>query len=135
MAILKVPRLDTLTRVNLILEKSEIVYDTDVDAFFGGDGVTLGGVELGSQGGVRFFKEIKILNADHISSGTIPLEKSPDKPSTVRLVPKHGIEQDYGNDFIVTGNQIVFKDLGLDGFLEVNETVYIYYTALPNVPE
>lgn len=134
MAILKVPRLDTLTRENLVLDQSEIVYDTDVNAFFGGNGVDLGGIELGSQGGIRFFKEEKILNADQISSGIILLEKSPDKPSSVRLVPKHGIEQDYGDDFTVSGNQLVFKNLGLDGFLEENETVYIYYTALPNVP-
>lgn len=134
MAILKVPRLDTLTRNNLILDKSEIVYDTDVNAFFGGNGVDVGGIELGSQGGVRFYREEKILNADQINSGTIVLNKSPDNPISVRLVPKHGIEQDYGDDFIVIGNELIFKDLGLDGFLEENEAVYIYYTALPNTP-
>ena len=132
MAILKVPRLDTLTRENLILEQSEIVFDLDTNSFFGGDGSTLGGVELGYNGGVRFYKEEKILNADQIISGIIVLEKSPDNPTSVRLVPKHGIEQDYGDDFVVSGNELIFKDLGLDGFLEENEAVYIYYTALPN---
>ena len=132
MAILKVPRLDTLTRENLILEQSEIVFDLDTNSFFGGDGSTLGGVELGYNGGVRFYKEEKILNADQINSGIIVLEKSPDNPTSVRLVPKHGIEQDYGDDFVVSGNELIFRDLGLDGFLEENEAVYIYYTALPN---
>lgn len=132
MAILKVPRLDTLTRENLILEQSEIVFDIDTNSFFGGDGSTQGGVELGYNGGVRFYKEEKILNADQINSGIIVLEKSPDNPTSVRLVPKHGIEQDYGDDFVVSGNELIFRDLGLDGFLEENEAVYIYYTALPN---
>lgn len=132
MAILKVPRLDTLTRENLILEQSEIVFDIDTNSFFGGDGSTLGGIELGSTSGVRLYKEEKILNADQINSGIIVLEKSPDNPTSVRLVPKHGIEQDYGDDFVVSGNELIFRDLGLDGFLEENEAVYIYYTALPN---
>lgn len=132
MAILKVPRLDTLTRENLILEQSEIVFDIDTNSFFGGDGSTLGGIELGSTSGVRLYKEEKILNADQIISGIIVLEKSPDNPTSVRLVPKHGIEQDYGDDFVVSGNELIFRDLGLDGFLEENEAVYIYYTALPN---
>ena len=132
MAILKVPRLDTLTRENLVLEQSEIVFDIDTNSFFGGDGATQGGFELGYNGGVRFYKEEKILNADQINSGIIVLEKSPDNPTSVRLVPKHGIEQDYGDDFVVSGNELIFRDLGLDGFLEENEAVYIYYTALPN---
>lgn len=79
--------------------------------------------------GIRFYREEKILNSDQIISGVIPLDKTPDNPSNVRLVPKHGIEQDYGDDFIVSGNELIFKDLGLDGFLEENEPVYIYYTA------
>lgn len=133
MAILKVPRLNTLTRSNLTLEASEIVYDIDVKAFFGGDGAVVGGIELGSQGGIRFYREEINLSDDQILSGTILLQKVPDTPNSVRLVPKHGIEQDYNDDFIVSGNQVVFKDLGLDGFLESGETIYIYYTALPNV--
>ena len=132
MAILKVPRLNTLTRSNLTLEASEIVYDTDVSAFFGGDGVVVGGIELGSQGGIRFYREEINISDDQILSGTILLQKTPDTPSSVRLVPKHGIEQDYNDDFIVSGNEVIFKNLGLDGFLESGETIYIYYTALPN---
>lgn len=132
MAILKVPRLNTLTRENLILEQSEIVFDIETNSFFGGDGTTQGGVELGYNGGVRFYREEKILSTDQIFYGKIVLDKSPDNPSNVRLIPKHGIEQDYGDDFVVNGNELIFKNLGLDGFLEENEVVYIYYTALPN---
>jgi len=133
MAILKVPRLNTSTRSNLTLEASEIVYDTDVSAFFGGDGVAVGGIELGSQGGIRFYREEINLSDDQILSGTILLQKAPDTPSSVRFFPKNGIEQDYNDDFIVNGNEVIFKNLGFDGFLESGETIYIYYTALPNI--
>jgi hypothetical protein len=45
-AILKVPRIATALRENLLLEEAEIVFDTDLKKFFGGDGVTLGGIEF-----------------------------------------------------------------------------------------
>ncbi len=48
MAVLKVPRITTADRTSLLLMASEIVYDTDLDLFFGGDGVTLGGFQIGS---------------------------------------------------------------------------------------
>lgn len=86
------------------------------------------GVMRGVESAIFYSEEI-ILNSDQISSGTIILNKTPDNPSNVRLIPRHGIEQDYGDDFIVNGNELIFKDLGLDGFLEENELVYIYYTA------
>lgn len=132
MAILKVPRLDTFTRENLVLEQSEIVFDIDLNIFFGGDGETQGGIELGSKGGVRFYREKITLNSDQVQSGIILLDRLPDSPDSVRLIPQNGIEQDYNEDFEVSGNQLIFKDKGLDGFLEVGETVYIYYTSLPN---
>lgn len=130
---------------------SSISFTLVTDAFFGGsdpvDGsyvhVSNGNIydnvlgfydpdqDLWLPGGVRFYREKKILNTDQIFYGKIVLDKSPDNPTSVRLAPKHGIEQDYGDDFIVNGNELIFKNLGLDGFLEENEVVYIYYTALP----
>lgn len=38
-----VPKLTTAQRTGLTLEESEIVFDTDLDVFYSGDGVTLGG--------------------------------------------------------------------------------------------
>lgn len=75
----------------------------------------------------RFYKEEIILSSDQISSGTVILNNIPDNQSNVRLIPRYGIEQDYGDDFIVIGNELIFKDLGLDGFLEVGEIIYVYY--------
>lgn len=46
MAVFKVPRITTALRQDLLLEEAEIVYDVDLKKFFGGDGVTVGGVEF-----------------------------------------------------------------------------------------
>lgn len=42
------PTADTATRTAATPAQGEIVYDTDLDKFFYGDGVTVGGVELGN---------------------------------------------------------------------------------------
>ena len=51
MAVFKVPRITTSLRQALLLEEAELVYDTNLKKFFGGDGVTLGGKELCYCGG------------------------------------------------------------------------------------
>jgi hypothetical protein len=51
MAIFRVPRITTTQRSILLLEEGEIVFDTDLKKFFGGDGITLGGKELCYCGG------------------------------------------------------------------------------------
>lgn len=40
------PRITTADRVGLTLDVSEIVYDTDTESLWQGDGSTVGGVEL-----------------------------------------------------------------------------------------
>lgn len=52
MAIFKAPRITTADRIALVLGLSEIVYDTDLNGFFGGDGVTAGGNAFTSLGDV-----------------------------------------------------------------------------------
>lgn len=46
MAILRVPRITTALRQTLLLQEAELVFDTDLKKFFGGDGLTVGGVEI-----------------------------------------------------------------------------------------
>jgi len=46
MAIFRVPRITTPLRSGLLLQEGEIVFDTDLKKFFGGDGITIGGVEF-----------------------------------------------------------------------------------------
>ena len=126
MAIFKVPRISSSDRVNLILEQSEVVFDTDENEFFGGDGSSHGGFSL-SGNDTKIKKELIVLNTTHIISGTINLELQPVDVSTVRLIPEGGIEQRNGIDFIVSNSELIFKDYGLDGFLEINETIIVYY--------
>jgi hypothetical protein len=42
----KLPRLTTVERLTITPEQSEIMYDTDLDVVFTGDGVTVGGIPL-----------------------------------------------------------------------------------------
>lgn len=62
MAIFKLPRIETTDRTGLTLGTSEMVYDTDLDQVFTGDGATLGGNALtgggGGGGGITTFVEI-----------------------------------------------------------------------------
>jgi len=48
MAVWKIPRITTAQRAALVPEASELIYDTEQQAFFGGDGMTAGGLSLGS---------------------------------------------------------------------------------------
>jgi hypothetical protein len=70
-----------------------------------------------------------VLSENAISLGKVTLEKTPVDSESVRLVPLGGIDQENGSDFIVQDNELIFKNLGLDGFLEVDEIIYVYYTS------
>lgn len=52
MSIWKLPGLTTAQRTGLVLDEREIVFDTDLNAAFIGDGVTSGGIQL-STGGIN----------------------------------------------------------------------------------
>jgi hypothetical protein len=51
MAIFKLPRIETTDRTGLTLGLGEMLYDTDLDQVFTGDGATLGGNALTGGGG------------------------------------------------------------------------------------
>ena len=51
MAMFKAPKVTTAQRNTLTLEVSELVYDVDQKAFYGGDGTTLGGFLVGETSG------------------------------------------------------------------------------------
>lgn len=124
MAIFKAPRILTNQRVDMILEESEIVYDLNQKIFYGGNGVTLGGVAIGS--GVGESSYFFTLNESDIDNKYVILSEPPLFPSSVSLLPLGGIPQINGIDFqIIEGNKLSWEGLGLDNFLEINEMLSI----------
>lgn len=125
MAIFRVPRITTPQRLNLLLDVGEIVYDTDQNVFYGGDGIVLGGFLIGQAAGSII--EIVTLNQDDIDAKQVTLNTTPLSPSTVIVTPEGGIPQINGVDYIITGNILSWDSLGLDGFLEVNEVLIVQH--------
>lgn len=127
MAIFKSPRITSLQRAALVLEASEIVFDTDLSTFYGGDGTTLGGFPIGqgAGGGGQTFN-FTLTQAD-IDNASIELDPEPSVPEYVRLTVVGGIEQVNGIDFEVVGTTLSWSGLGLDNFLEVNDILIITY--------
>lgn len=133
MAILRVPKITTLARAQLVFTEAEIVFDTDLGVFFGGNGIAAGGIELGSQGGIRIFQEIFTITKDNIDSGSLVLARQPISPSTTSLVPIGGPPQVYNVDFEIIDDVVSFVNLGLEGFLEVGDKLIVTYSSLPNI--
>ena len=123
MAVFYAPRIRTINREEMILGKSEIVYDIDLDSFFGGDGVTLGGFPLSK--GTEVKTITVTLTEQNILNKQVELSTTPYKPENVTLVPVGGIAQINGEDFFVSENIISWDNLGLDGFLEIGDTILV----------
>jgi hypothetical protein len=125
MAIFKAPKVTTIQRSVLTLEVSELVYDIDQKAFYGGDGVTQGGFLIGETSG--FVVETIDLTQDNINNKFVTLTRTPLVPDAVILHIDGGIPQINGVDFIVQSNKISWSGLGLDGFLEETDVLIIQY--------
>jgi hypothetical protein len=125
MAIFKAPKVTTAQRNTLILEVSELVYDMDQKAFYGGDGSTPGGFLVGESSG--FIVEQIDLTQDDINNKYVTLTQTPLVPDAVILNIDGGIPQINGIDFIIQGNKISWSDLGLDGLLEETDVLIIQY--------
>jgi hypothetical protein len=124
MAVFKAPRISTFQRSSLLLEASEIVYDTDQNSFYGGNGLDVGGFPIGQGiGAGEWF--YYTLDSSDINNKKIPLPREPFSPGSVRLNIIGGIEQVNGTDFIVIGSELSWDGLGLDNFLEIGYTLLI----------
>lgn len=157
MAILRVPRITTAQRLGLTLLDAEIVFDTDLQEFFGGDGVTLGGTPIGvgvPPGGdsgyllaknssndydtawinkdeiqITHRRQVVTLSPTNITDKKFTLDFAPLFSETIQFIPDGGIQQRYGVDFTITGNDVSWSGLGLDGFLESGEQVRVFYIS------
>ena len=69
-----------------------------------------------------------ILSAQNITDKYVTLSAIPQNPSQVVLIPEGGPPQVYGIDFTIIDNiKISWSGLGLDGFLETGERLFISY--------
>ena len=125
MAIFKVPRISTSDRTGLLLQVGEVVYDTDSNVFYGGDGTTLGGFLIGSNTGSEV-KRIELTQQD-IDNKFVTLSPTPLVSSAVLLTPEGGIPQTYSIDYVVVGNQLRWEGLGLDNFLDLTDVLIVQY--------
>lgn len=125
MAVFKAPRLTQEQRMGLTLESSEVVFDTTMKSFFGGDGITQGGFPIGKGIGTNVDKIL--LDQQSIDDKKVSLSSSPSVQGAVTLIPVGGIPQVNGIDFEVIGNELSWDGLGLDNFLEIGEQLIIQY--------
>jgi hypothetical protein len=131
MAIFNAPRITTVDRSTLTPTPSEILYDIDKKAFYGGDGSTLGGFLIGSTGfGSDYIVEQQVLTTQDILNKNITLINTPSDPSFVTVTIKNGISQVNGVDFNISGNILNWNGLGLDGFLEEGDTLIVEYSTM-----
>lgn len=122
MAIFKAPKLTTAQRNTLVLEVSELVYDIDKKAFYGGDGRTAGGFLVAG-----FTVEKIELTQQDIDNKYVTLSQTPLVSSAVVVNIDGGIPQLNGIDYIVNNNIISWNEMGLDGFLEETDVLIIQY--------
>lgn len=125
MAVFKAPRITTPQRSIIVLEKSELVYDTDSNLFYGGNGSDLGGFPIG-QGSSQTYLNYTLTSHD-INNKFITLPGAPMHPDLLRLNIVGGIEQINSIDFTVSEAIVSWEALGLDSFLEENDILIIQY--------
>jgi hypothetical protein len=129
MAILKVPRITTEQRLNIILQEAEIVYDTELKLYFGGDSETEGGFPIGNgSDATESYVEVLTINQDNIDTKTITLQDEITSPSKTKFSFINGTTQLLGIDYeFVDTFTIGWNGLGLDNFIEVSDVVLIEY--------
>jgi hypothetical protein len=78
----------------------------------------------------RNYDQIITLTAQDIAEKKIVLSFIPEFPERIKLTPDGGPQQIYAIDYIIINrNELSWSNLGLDGFLEAGEIVFINYFA------
>jgi hypothetical protein len=68
-----------------------------------------------------------ILTTQNVAEKKITLSNIPSFPESTMLTLQGGALQRYGIEFVVVGQELIWNGLSLDGFLEVDETLLVYY--------
>lgn len=129
MAILKVPKITTTQRLGLTLQEAEVVYDTDLKLYFGGDNITVGGFPIGNgSDATEAFLETITINQTNIDNKTIILQDEVTKPANTKLSFINGTTQLLNIDYeFIDEFTIGWDGLGLDNFIEIGDVVLIEY--------
>ena len=67
------------------------------------------------------------LDGTDITNKYVTIAVAPTDATDTRLMIIGGVEQEYSVDFTVTGLQVGWNGLGLDGFLEVGDDLIVVY--------
>ena len=82
------------------------------------------------QSGIFTFEK-KIITEEILDKRFFPLKLKPIDPKSAQGFPIGGIRQTFDEDYTIINNQILsFKNLGLDGFLELEEEIEIFYFGI-----
>lgn len=129
MAVFKTPRCTTAERLMFKLDPSEIVFDTDEQKFYGGDGATMGGFLIG--GGqlkdAGFVVQYIEVSEQLLTAGRVKLVQLPLNPESTTLVMQGGLDQRNGVDFRIEDDYLVWDGLALDGFLDTEDVFIVEY--------
>jgi hypothetical protein len=71
--------------------------------------------------------ETIVLTTQHVAEKKVTLSNIPSFPESTLLTLQGGALQRYGIEFVVVGQELIWNGLTLDGFLEVDDTLLIYY--------
>lgn len=85
-------------------------------------------VSTGDGGASQLRYDRIVVTAEHIFEKQFSLTYIPVNPSTVMFLPQGGIAQFLGEDFVIDDNILSWNELGLDGFIEENDIIHVYYT-------
>ena len=73
------------------------------------------------------YRQTVVISQIHLDNKKIALDRDPSFPEFTSLNFFGGIEQKYDVDFYVIGQELKWDLRGLDGFIELGDTVVIQY--------
>ena len=132
MGVFKVPKATTTQRMSLVLDKAEIVYDTDMNLYFGGDGETYGGFPIGNGTNTNITEVITISNQDVINK-YVTLSNAVYADEGTVLYLDGSPPQVYGDDFSIDQQIISWDGLGLDGLVYAGDKIVVTYESSPSM--
>ena len=108
-------------------EGASLVGIEDTGGYFTATDVEAALQELGSSVGNIRKVETVTLTATDITNAYITLSSTPNTPAYTVLTIKGGCDQFYGDDFTVSGAQLSWSGLGLDGVLVAGDKLTVVY--------